>query len=99
MSDLKYHSVNSTALWTADAGSEAVFQYQLSYTNSSIIQKGYLTESMLPLPGLIEGAHYVLDVWEECNGETSVNQALLVFNGINVPFRPLNMEYGWFYVQ
>ncbi|XP_062339393.1 uncharacterized protein LOC134037857 isoform X2 [Osmerus eperlanus] len=94
VSDLKYHSENSTALWTADAGGEAVFQYQLSYTNSSIIQKGSLTETMLPLPGLIEGARYVLDVWEECNGEMSANQALLVFNGINVPLRPLDLDFG-----
>ena len=99
MSDLKYHSENSTALWTADAGGEAVFQYQLSYANNStIIQKGYLTETMLPLPGLIEGARYVLDVWEECNGEMSANQALLVFNGINVALRPLDLDFGWFCV-
>ncbi|XP_014064281.2 uncharacterized protein [Salmo salar] len=84
VSELRYRPEDSTALWIGGTGQGVAFQYQLSYDNGSTIQQGRLMEALLRLPGLIEGARYALDVWEECDGEWSADPALVCFDGVDV---------------
>ncbi|KAK6314560.1 hypothetical protein J4Q44_G00140890 [Coregonus suidteri] len=89
VSELSYRPEDSTALWIGGTGQGVAFQYQLSYDNGSTIRQGRLMEPLLRLPGLIEGAHYTLDVWEECDGEWSADPALVCFDGVNISVNAL----------
>uniref|UniRef100_A0AAZ3P6Q1 Uromodulin-like 1 n=1 Tax=Oncorhynchus tshawytscha TaxID=74940 RepID=A0AAZ3P6Q1_ONCTS len=89
VSELRYRPEDSTALWIGGTRQGVAFQYQLSYDNGSTIQQGRLMEPLLPLLGLIEGARYALDVWEECDGEWSADPALVCFDGVNVSVNSL----------
>lgn len=71
VSELRFQSNNSTALWVPGTTQQSavVFLYELSLENGSTIQSSRLMDTELHLSGLEEGKTYVLDVWEECDGQ------------------------------
>ncbi|XP_042259731.1 uncharacterized protein LOC121891067 isoform X1 [Thunnus maccoyii] len=85
VSELRYRSNNSTALWTTGTTHQSAmaFFYELSLENGPPLQSSRLTETELHLPGLEEGKTYVLDVWEECDGQWESEPSRLCFQGAN----------------
>ena len=85
VSELRYRSNDSTALWAPGGGLRAAeaFLYELSLENGTSLQSSRVTEAQLRLPGLEEGKTYVLDVWEECDGPWLSEHSRLCFEGAN----------------
>ncbi len=87
VSELRYRSNDSTALWipsTKGQPAEAFsFLYELSLENGTIIQSSRVTDTELHLPGLEGGKTYVLDVWEECEGQWESEHSHVCFEGAN----------------
>ncbi|XP_015830610.3 uncharacterized protein [Nothobranchius furzeri] len=88
VSDLHYRSSDSTAMWTpSDPNQPAVaYIYKLSLQNGTTIESSRVSKTELPLPQLEPGKPYVLDVWEECDGQWESTPAHLSFQGANSPF-------------
>ncbi|CAJ1055608.1 uncharacterized protein LOC117805478 [Xyrichtys novacula] len=85
VSDLRYRSNDSTALWISSTGNQraVAFLYELSLENGPTIQSSRVTDSELHLLGLEEGKTYVLDVWEECEGQWESEHSRVCFEGAN----------------
>nr|XP_019955532.1 PREDICTED: uncharacterized protein LOC109637536 isoform X2 [Paralichthys olivaceus] len=85
VSDLSYRSNDSTAVWTPGTTQQSAvaFLYELSLKNGTPIQSSRVTDTELRLPRLDEGKTYVLDVWEECDGEWESEHSKLCFQGAN----------------
>ncbi|XP_054480735.1 uncharacterized protein LOC129112596 [Anoplopoma fimbria] len=85
VSELRYRSNDSTALWTQRTMQQpaVAFLYELSLENGTTILSSRMTDPELRLPGLEEGKTYVLDVWEECGGQWESEHSLLWFEGAN----------------
>lgn len=85
VSELRYRSNDSTALWLSSTLSQegVSFLYELSLENGPTVQSNRVTNSELHLSGLKEGKTYVLDVWEECEGEWESVRSRLCFEGAN----------------
>ncbi|XP_051810454.1 uncharacterized protein LOC110945865 [Acanthochromis polyacanthus] len=85
VSELRYRANDSTVMWTPSnpERSAVAFLYELSLDDGSTIQSSRVTSSELRLPGLEEGMTYILDVWEECNGQWESEHSHLYFKGAN----------------
>lgn len=85
MSELRYRSNDSTALWTPSIPQQPAiaFIYELSMEKGPIIQSSRLTSTELRLPGLEDGKTYILDMWEECDGQWESEPSRLSFKGSN----------------
>ncbi|XP_035466913.1 uncharacterized protein LOC118286514 isoform X2 [Scophthalmus maximus] len=85
VSELRYRSNDSTAQWTPSTSQQSAlaFLYELSSENGTAIQSSRVTDTELRLPGLDEGKTYILDVWEECDGEWASEPSQLCFAGAN----------------
>ncbi|XP_058479744.1 uncharacterized protein LOC131455897 isoform X1 [Solea solea] len=70
MSELSFHSNDSTTLWTPTTTQLAMaYVYEVSLKNGTIIHNRSLTDAQLGLSGLDEGKSYTMDIWEQCDGE------------------------------
>ncbi|KAK5607695.1 hypothetical protein CRENBAI_024056 [Crenichthys baileyi] len=89
VSELRYRSSDSTALWTPSLTHQQVvaYMYELSQGNGSTIESSSVSNTELPLPGLEAGKSYVLDVWEECDGLLGSEPSHLNFEGSNSTFK------------
>ncbi|XP_042367615.1 uncharacterized protein LOC121961627 [Plectropomus leopardus] len=96
VSQLRYRSNDSTALWTQGTTHQqaVAFLYELSVDNGTIIQSSHVTDAQLHLPGLEEGKSYVLDVWEICDGEWESEHSHVGFDGANSSFKLLVRAVG-----
>lgn len=96
MSELRFHSNNSTAMWAPGTTQQSavVFSYELSQENGSTIQSSRLTGTELHLPGLEEGKTYILDVWENCYGQWESEHSSLCIEGANSSLQPLVRAAG-----
>ncbi|XP_071330885.1 uncharacterized protein [Trachinotus anak] len=85
VSELRYRSNDSTALWRGSSVQPAAvaFLYKLSLENGTTIQSSRVTDTQLRLLGLEEGRTYILDVWEECDGPWGSDHSHLWFEGAN----------------
>ncbi|XP_040886111.1 KRR1 small subunit processome component homolog isoform X2 [Toxotes jaculatrix] len=85
VSELWYRSNDSTALWVPGTvqPSAVAFLYELSSENGTTIQSSRVTDTELRLPGLEEGKSYILDVWEECDGQWESERSHLCFERVN----------------
>ncbi|KAI3366496.1 hypothetical protein L3Q82_000629 [Scortum barcoo] len=86
VSELRYRSNDSTALWTPNGTHQPHvlnFVYELSLENDTIIQSSRVTDTELHLPGLEDGKTYFLDVWQECDGQWEGEHTHLDFEGVN----------------
>lgn len=85
MSELRYRSNDSTALWMSSLAQHPVmaFLYELSLENGTTIRRSHVTDTELHIPGLEESKSYILDVWEQCDGEWESERSRLCFEGAN----------------
>lgn len=85
MSGLRYRSNDSTAQWQPSATHHpaVAFLYELSLENGTTLQSSRVTDTELHLPGLEEGKTYVLDVWEQCDGQWESEHSHMCFKGAN----------------
>lgn len=85
VSELRYRSSDSTALWVASTTHQptVAFLYALSLKNGPTIKSSRVTDTELLLPGLVEGTSYVLDVWAECDGQWTSERSHVYFEGSN----------------
>nr|XP_033470436.1 uncharacterized protein LOC117249140 [Epinephelus lanceolatus] len=88
VSELRYRSNDSTAVWTPGTTHRpaVAFLYELSLEDGTTIQSSRVTDTELHLPGLKEGKTYVLDVWEECDGQWESEHSHMGFKGVNSSF-------------
>ncbi|XP_015233908.1 PREDICTED: uncharacterized protein LOC107087068 [Cyprinodon variegatus] len=86
VSELRYRSSDSTALWAPSISGQqdVVYLYQLSLESGSAVESSRVSDSELPLPGLEAGKPYILDVWEECHGLWESEPSRLYFKGANL---------------
>ena len=77
--DLRYHANESLVLWTpgtpVSLAHHLSFTYRLSLANGSEVRRGRVSRPGLPLPGLLQGQAYTLEVLEECQGAWSSSPA------------------------
>ncbi|CAB1454943.1 unnamed protein product [Pleuronectes platessa] len=85
VSELSFRSNDSTAVWTPGTSKQSAmaFLYELSLKNGTAIKSSRVADAQLHLPRLDEGMTYVLDVWEECDGEWESEHSQLCFQGAN----------------
>ncbi|XP_035003445.1 uncharacterized protein LOC118101637 [Hippoglossus stenolepis] len=85
VSELSFRSNDSTAVWTPGTSQQSAvaFLYELSLENGTAIQSSRVADAELRLPRLDEGKTYVLEVWEECDGEWESEHSQLCFQGAN----------------
>ncbi|KAM8740487.1 uncharacterized protein AB9X84_020315 [Acanthopagrus schlegelii] len=85
VSGLRYRSNDSTAQWQPSATHHPAlaFLYELSLENGTTLQSSHVTDTELHLPGLEEGKTYVLDVWEQCDGQWESEPSHMCFKGAN----------------
>ncbi|KAM6961518.1 uncharacterized protein LKV04_020529 [Tautogolabrus adspersus] len=85
VSELRYHSNDSTVQWISSTMSQraVAFLYELSLENGPTIKSSRVSNTELHLTGLEEGKNYVLDVWEECDGQWESERSQLCFVGTN----------------
>ncbi|KAM3588284.1 uncharacterized protein V6R79_025369 [Siganus canaliculatus] len=83
VSDLQYRSNDSTAVWvpSTTAPSAVAFLYELSSEDGTTLQSSRVNDTELHLPGLEEGKSYILDVWEECDGQWESDHSHVCFEG------------------
>ncbi|XP_040028878.2 uncharacterized protein LOC120817111 isoform X1 [Gasterosteus aculeatus] len=87
VSELRYRSNDSTALWMPRTHQPAVaFLYELSVENGPTMQSSRVTDPEVHLPGLEKGKTYLLDVWEECGGQWKSERSHLDFETPNSSF-------------
>lgn len=110
VSDLKYRSNDSTAMWVSSLGNHPgmAFLYELSLLNGTTLNKSQVTEPQLHLPGLEDTKSYILDVWEQCDGLWESERSQLCIEGANSSLsmflravgpllhqRQCNFDYWW----
>lgn len=85
VSELRYRSNDSTALWLSSLAHHpaVAFLYELSLKDGTTLQSSRVTNTKLHLPGLEESKSYVLDVWEQCDGQWESEHSLVYFEGAN----------------
>lgn len=85
VSELRYRSNDSTALWLSSLAHHpaVAFLYELSLENSTTRHSSRVTNTELHLPGLEESKSYVLDVWEQCDGQWESEHSRVFFQGAN----------------
>ncbi|XP_073336944.1 uncharacterized protein [Pagrus major] len=85
VSGLMYRSNDSTAQWQPSATHHpaVAFLYELSLENGTTLQSSRVTDTELHLPGLEEGKTYILDVWEQCDGQWESEHSHMCFQGAN----------------
>ncbi|XP_041637324.1 uncharacterized protein LOC121505835 [Cheilinus undulatus] len=85
ISELSYRSNDSTAIWISNTMNQraVAFLYELSLENGPTIKNSRVFDTELHLPALEEGKTYVLDVWEECDGQWESERSHLCFEGTN----------------
>lgn len=85
VSELRYRTNDSTALWESSfidhPGID--YLYELSMVNGTVLKSSRVTETELHLPGLEESKSYILDVWEQCDGQWESKHSRLCFEGTN----------------
>ncbi|XP_031732724.1 uncharacterized protein LOC116399603 [Anarrhichthys ocellatus] len=88
VSELRYRSNDSTAQWMPHTTHQpaVAFLYELSLENGTTVQSSRVTDPELRLLGLEEGKTYVLDVWEECDGQWESKHSHVGFEGSNTSF-------------
>lgn len=86
MSDLRYRSNDSTALWMSSLPYDpaVIFAYELFEENGTTIQSSSVTDTELHLPELEQSKSYILDVWEQCDGLWKSQHSRLCFQGNNL---------------
>ncbi|XP_034530098.1 uncharacterized protein LOC117805478 [Notolabrus celidotus] len=91
VSELRYRSNDSTALWMSSTMNQraVAFLYELSLENGPTVQSNRVNDPELHLTGLEEGKTYVLDVWEECEGQWESERSHVCFEGANSSFGAL----------
>lgn len=96
VSELQYHSNNSTAQWKPSSTHHPAmaFLYELSLQNGIILQRSRVTDTQLPLPGLQEGKSYILYVWEECGGHRESERSHVYFKGADSSLTLLGRAIG-----
>lgn len=96
MSELRYRSNDSTALWSPSITHHPAmaFLYELSLENGSRLENSRVTEPVLRLLGLEEGKTYVLDVWEECDSQWTSEHSHICFKGGNTSLEFLMRAAG-----
>lgn len=104
VSELTYHSNDSTAVWTPTSPQQQAvgFIYELSLKNGTTIDSSRVSVTKLRLLGLEEGKTYVLNVWEECDNQLESERSHLFFMAANSSTelhvragRPAH-DTGWF---
>lgn len=104
VSELTYHSNDSTAVWTPSSPQQQAvgFIYELSLKNGTTINSSRVSVTKLRLLGLEEGKTYVLNVWEECDNQLESAHSHLFFMAAN-PSSELRVraggpahDMGWF---
>ncbi|XP_047431511.1 uncharacterized protein LOC125000160 [Mugil cephalus] len=85
VSDLRYRSNDSTALWTPSISQQVAvaFIYVLSMETGAPVQSSRVYTPELHLGGLENGETYLLDVWEECDGQWESAPSNLWFTAAN----------------
>lgn len=84
VSDLKYRSNDSTAMWVSSGEHPGIaFLYELSLLNGTTLHKSQVTDTEVHLPGLDDSKSYLLDVWEQCEGQWESERAQLCIEGAN----------------
>lgn len=84
VSDLKYRSNDSTAMWVSSGEHPGIaFLYELSLLNGTTLHKSQVTDTEVHLPGLDDSKSYLLDVWEQCEGQWESERAQLCIEGVN----------------
>ncbi len=85
VSELRYRSNDSTVVWLPSTTNRSAvdFLYELSFKDGPTLQSSRVTDAELHLPGLEEGKTYILDVWEECDGQWESEHAHVCFEGVN----------------
>ncbi|XP_056445099.1 uncharacterized protein LOC130381489 isoform X2 [Gadus chalcogrammus] len=77
--DLRYRANESLVLWTpgtpVSPPRHLAFAYRLALANGSEVRRGRVSRPGLPLPGLLPGQAYSLEVLEECQGAWSSSPA------------------------
>lgn len=59
------------------------FLYELSLLNGTTLHKSQVTDTEVHLPGLDDSKSYLLDVWEQCEGQWESERAQLCIEGAN----------------
>ncbi|XP_030576299.1 uncharacterized protein LOC115773608 [Archocentrus centrarchus] len=85
VSELRYHSNDSTALWKPSSPQQqaVAFVYMLSLKNGTTIHNSRVSVTKLHLPGLEEGKVYLLELWEECDNHLESEHSHLFFEVAN----------------
>lgn len=85
MSELRFRSNDSTALWTPGTTEQSAlaFGYELSLDTGTTVQSSRTTDTEVQLLLLEEGKTYILDVWEECDGHWESDHSYLYIEGTN----------------
>lgn len=88
MSELWYRSNDSTAVWRPSVPNQpdVAYIYELSLENGLTIESSRVSNTELSLPGLVPGKSYILNVWEECDGQWESLPIQLSFEGANSSF-------------
>lgn len=86
MANLQYHLDTSTAQWLPSISlhPSMAFLYKLSEVDGTNLLSSKVNGTTLSLPGLEEGKTYVLDVWEQCDGQWQSESSRMYFDGRNV---------------
>lgn len=85
VSDLKYRSNDSTAMWVSSLGEHPgiAFLYEISLLNGTTLHKSQVNDTEVHLPGLEDSKSYILDVWEQCDGQWKSERSQLCIEGAN----------------
>lgn len=85
VSDLQYRSNDSTATWVSSLGDHPgiAFLYELSLLNGTTLHKSQVNDTQVHLPGLEDSKSYLLDVWEQCDGQWKSEPSQLCIEGAN----------------
>lgn len=85
MSDLQYRSNDSTATWVSSLGEHpgVAFLYELSLLNGTTLHQSQVNDTQVHLPGLEDSKSYILDVWEQCDGQWKSEASQLCIEGAN----------------
>lgn len=84
VSDLKYRSNDSTAMWVSSREHPGIaFLYELSLLNGTTLHKSQVNDTELHLPELEDSKSYILDVWEQCEGQWESERSQLCIEGAN----------------
>lgn len=85
MSDLAYRSNDSTATWVSSLREHpgVAFLYEVSLLNGTSLHKSQVNNTEVHLPVLEDSKSYILDVWEQCDGQWKSEPSQLCIEGAN----------------